>query len=66
VPPAVGGTRIEEVAVSLRPVDFVINVLHQAVVLAAEKFARKGIDGFDLNVAEDKVEQVKQILLENK
>ena len=45
-------------------VEFVIDSLHQANAIAAEVFARKGTEPFDLDSAEAIVEKVKQSLLD--
>lgn len=45
-------------------VDFVIDALHQANRIAAETFARKGTEPFDLKNAEALVEKVRQSLVD--
>lgn len=44
-------------------VEFVIDALHEANRIAAETFARKGTEPFDLETAEAIVEQVRQSLV---
>jgi hypothetical protein len=45
--------------------EFVIDALHQADQIAAETFARKGTEPFDLEQAEAIVEKVRQSLLDH-
>ncbi len=51
-----------EVARAGGSVEFVIDALHKAITIAAEVFARKGTEPFDLAKAETIVEKVRQSL----
>jgi hypothetical protein len=55
----------KEEAESGGSVEFVIESLHQANAIAAETFARKGDEPFDLARAEAIVEQVKRSLIDH-
>jgi hypothetical protein len=55
----------KEAAESGGSVEFVIDSLHQANAIAAETFARKGDEPFDLTRAEAIVEQVKRSLIDH-
>jgi len=52
-----------EVAQAGGSVEFIIDALHKANAIAADVFARKGKEPFDLARAEATVEKVKQLLL---
>ncbi len=53
----------EAVAAAGGSVEFVIDALHKANTIAAEVFAKKGAQSFDLAKAEAIVEKVKDVLL---
>jgi hypothetical protein len=46
-------------------VEFIIDTLRKATALAAEVFARKGAEPFDLNKANEIVEQVRQAMTQS-
>ena len=56
----------KDIAKAGASVDFVVDALRQAVAIAAEVFARKGVEGFDLAKANAIVEEVKTAVEERR